>query len=61
MGSDHTPTTRETRCRDDDLVRLAQNYNSGGEVSTETKKDARTAHVTLYQDAEHPSYLELQL
>lgn len=38
---------------------LEKNYNSGGEVATETAKDARTAHVKLYQDAEHASYLEL--
>jgi putative CocE/NonD family hydrolase len=36
-----------------------KNYNSGGEVADETRKDARTAHVTLYQDADHPSYLEV--
>ncbi len=27
----------------------------------ESGKDARTAHVTLYHDAEHPSFLELPL
>jgi predicted acyl esterase len=36
-----------------------KNYNSGGEVADESRKDARTAHVTLYQDAEHASYLEV--
>jgi predicted acyl esterase len=36
-----------------------KNYNSGGEVAQETAKDARTARVRLFQDAEHPSYLEL--
>jgi putative CocE/NonD family hydrolase len=36
-----------------------KNYNSGGEVADESRKDARTAHVTLYQDADHPSYLEV--
>jgi putative CocE/NonD family hydrolase len=40
-------------------IHLQKNYNSGGIVSQETAKDARTAHVTLYHDAEHPSYLEL--
>jgi putative CocE/NonD family hydrolase len=40
-------------------IYLEKNYNSGGDVASETKKDARTAHVTLYQDAEHPSYLEI--
>jgi putative CocE/NonD family hydrolase len=38
-----------------------KNYNSGGEVAAESGKDARTAHVTLYHDAEHPSYLELPI
>jgi putative CocE/NonD family hydrolase len=38
-----------------------KNYNSGGEVAAETAKDARTAHVRLYQDAEHASYLELPM
>jgi predicted acyl esterase len=36
-----------------------KNYNSGGEVARESKKDARTAHVAVYQDGEHASYLEL--
>jgi putative CocE/NonD family hydrolase len=40
-------------------IHLEKNYNSGGVVADETKKDARTAHVTLFHDAEHPSYLEL--
>jgi putative CocE/NonD family hydrolase len=38
---------------------LEKNYNSGGDVASESKKDARTAHVTLYQDGEHASYLEI--
>jgi putative CocE/NonD family hydrolase len=38
-----------------------KNYNSGGIVAEETAKDARTAHVTLLHDAEHPSALELPL
>jgi putative CocE/NonD family hydrolase len=36
-----------------------KNYNSGGVVADETAKDARTAHVTLHHDTEHPSGLEL--
>jgi putative CocE/NonD family hydrolase len=36
-----------------------KNYNSGGEVAQETKMDARTAHITLLQDDDHPSCLEL--
>jgi len=38
---------------------LEKNYNSGGVVSQETAKDARTAHVTLAHDAAHPSALEV--
>jgi putative CocE/NonD family hydrolase len=36
-----------------------KNYNSGGEVSAESRKDARTAHVTLHQGGDHASHLEL--
>lgn len=38
-----------------------KNYNSGGVVAEESGKDARTAHVTLYHDAEHPSLLEIPI
>jgi putative CocE/NonD family hydrolase len=40
-------------------IQVQKNYNSGGVVATETKKDARTAHVTLHHDAEHASFLEI--
>ncbi len=40
---------------------VQKNYNSGGTVAAESKKDARTAHITLYHDAEHPSFLELPI
>lgn len=36
-----------------------KNYNGGGVVASETAKDARTAHIQLLHDAEHPSVLEL--
>ena len=42
-------------------IQLQKNYNSGGVVAEETAADARTAHVTLYHDADHPSYLELPI
>jgi putative CocE/NonD family hydrolase len=42
-------------------IHWQKNYNSGGEVAAESGKDARTAYVTLYHDAEHPSYLELPI
>ena len=38
-----------------------KNYNSGGVVTAETEKNARTAHVTLLHDREHPSALELPI
>jgi putative CocE/NonD family hydrolase len=40
-------------------IYLEKNYNSGRPVEAETKKDARTAHVRLYHDAKHPSFLEM--
>ena len=42
-------------------IHLEKNYNSGGVVADETAKDARTAHVVLYHDAEHPSTLEIPI
>ncbi|MBI1749091.1 MAG: CocE/NonD family hydrolase [Acidobacteria bacterium] len=42
-------------------IQAEKNYNSGGVVASETGKDARTAHVTLYHDAQHPSALELPI
>ena len=36
-----------------------KNYNSWGDVSQETGKDAKTAHITLVHDANHPSALAL--
>jgi uncharacterized protein len=38
-----------------------KNYNSGGIVAAETGKDAKTAHITLVHDGEHPSALELPI
>jgi len=38
-----------------------KNYNSGGVVAAETGKDAKTAHITLVHDAEHPSALDLPI
>jgi hypothetical protein len=40
-------------------IYVEKNYNSGGVVAEETAKDARTAHVVVYHDGEHPSRLEL--
>jgi uncharacterized protein len=38
-----------------------KNYNSGGVVVNESAKDAKTAHVTIYHDAQHPSFIELPI
>jgi putative CocE/NonD family hydrolase len=40
-------------------IHVEKNFNSGREVADETGKDARTAHVKLYQDADHSSFLEV--
>ena len=40
-------------------IGLEKNYNSGKPVAGETASDARTAHVLVYHDAEHPSALDL--
>ncbi|UCC71030.1 MAG: CocE/NonD family hydrolase [Gemmatimonadota bacterium] len=42
-------------------IYVQKNYNSGGVVAEESSADARTAHVTLYHDADHLSYLELPI
>jgi len=40
-------------------IHLEKNYNGGGVVAEESGKDARTAHITLYHDSHHPSYIEI--
>ncbi len=40
-------------------IYFEKNYNSGGRVETESGKDARVAHITVYHDADHPSALEV--
>lgn len=40
-------------------IYVQKNYNSGGVVADESGKDARTAHITLYHDAQHASALVL--
>ena len=42
-------------------IYLQKNYNSGGVVADETAAEAKVAHVTLYHDAEHQSYLEIPI
>jgi hypothetical protein len=40
-------------------IYFEKNYNSGGTVAGESGKDAKTAHISLYHDSDHPSYLEI--
>jgi uncharacterized protein len=40
-------------------IYLEKNYNSGRPVGTETRADARPAHVTVYHDPERASFLEV--
>jgi hypothetical protein len=47
--------------RSPNTIGWEKNYNSGGAVADESAKDARTAHITLYHDASHPSVLELPI
>src|SRR5580658_159855 len=47
--------------RSPNSIQVEKNYNSGGVVANESGKDARTAHISLYRDAEHASFLELPI
>ena len=47
--------------RSPNSIQVEKNYNSGGVVASESGKDARTAHISLYHDAEHASYLGLPI
>jgi hypothetical protein len=40
---------------------VEKNYNAGGNLAEESGRDARTAHVQVYHDADHPSALELPI
>lgn len=42
-------------------INWEKNYHGGGVVADESAKDARRAHITLYHDRDHPSFLELPL
>jgi hypothetical protein len=42
-------------------INVEKNYNSGGVVERESSKDARTAHVVVYHDRDHPSVLDLPI
>jgi uncharacterized protein len=44
-----------------DSILNEKNYNSGGNVAEETRKDARSVKVTLFHDARHPSALYVPL
>jgi hypothetical protein len=47
--------------RSPNAIGQEKNYNCGGVVAQESGKDARTAHITIYHDAEHPSMLEVPI
>lgn len=40
-------------------IYVEKNYCGGGVVAEESRKNARTARVTLYHTAAHPSFLEI--
>lgn len=42
-------------------IQVEHNYNSGGVVAAESGKDARIAHINLYHDRQHQSFLELPI
>jgi predicted acyl esterase len=47
--------------RSPNSIQLEKNYNSGGVVANESAKDAHTAHIAVYHNAGHASYLELPI
>jgi predicted acyl esterase len=47
--------------RSPNSIQVEKNYNSGGVVASESAEDARTAHIALYHDARHASFLELPI
>ena len=44
-----------------DSILWQKNYCSGGVVTEETPRDARTCHVQVYHEVEHPSAIQLPL
>jgi hypothetical protein len=42
-------------------INSQKNYNSGGDVSSESMRDARTVTVKLYHDRAHPRALFVPL
>ncbi|HXU30045.1 MAG TPA: CocE/NonD family hydrolase C-terminal non-catalytic domain-containing protein, partial [Thermoanaerobaculia bacterium] len=45
--------------RSPNTIFLERNWNGGGVVADESGQDARTAHVTVLHDREHPSRVEI--
>jgi hypothetical protein len=41
------------------VIMTQKNYCSGGVIAKETAKDAKTAHVKIYSDKKHPSFLTI--
>lgn len=42
-------------------IQIEKNYNRGGVVAAESGKDAQTAHISLYHNAQHQSVIELPI
>ena len=42
-------------------IMTQKNYCSGGVVAKETAKDSKTAHVKIYSDKKHPSFLTIPI
>ncbi len=40
---------------------LQKNYNSGKDISLETKEDAKKAKITIYHSPENPSYIKIPI
>ena len=40
---------------------IQKNYNSGQDVSLETKKDAKKAEITIHHSQENPSYIKIPI
>ena len=43
------------------VIMTQKNYCSGGVIAKETAKDAKTAHVKIYSDKKHPSFLTIPI
>jgi uncharacterized protein len=44
-----------------DSIQIEHDYNAGGAVAAESRRDTRTAHIRLYHDAQPQSLLEIPI